>query len=93
MTQPDQRQPRGTGIQIPVRSVRVKDELWERFVRRALTESPPRTASAVLHRFIQDYADGFLSLPRMHPLYEDEVIIDLRDFDPDAPQDWDTVPE
>lgn len=84
MSQADEeRQPRGTAKEIPVRSVRISDELWMQFVARCLTEKPPRTASAVLKRFITDYVSGALKMPVMYPLYGDDVIIDLRDYDPD----------
>ena len=61
---PGQRNP-----EIPVRSVRVDDELWGRFKARAAEDE--MTASDVLLRFVEDYADRTLNLPSMVAIYDD----------------------
>ena len=53
--------------QIPVRSVRVADELWGKAQRRAAFENV--TMSQVLYAFVEGYAAGMLDLPKMQPVY------------------------
>jgi hypothetical protein len=53
--------------EIPVRSVRVEDALWERARRRATYEGV--TMSQVLYEFTKGYADGLLNRPQVQLVY------------------------
>jgi len=56
---------------LPVRSLRIEDALWERARKRATLENV--TMSQVLLAFVQGYAAGAISLPRMQPIYTQPV--------------------
>jgi hypothetical protein len=58
---------RGGSPEVPVRSVRVDDELWEKAKRRATFEGV--TMSQVLWEFTKGYADGGLNRPITQVVY------------------------
>lgn len=58
---------RGGRKEVPVRSVRVDDELWEKARRRATYEGV--TMSQVLYEFTQGYAEGLLNRPQRQMVY------------------------
>ena len=58
---------RGGRKEIPVRSVRVDDALWERARSRATYEGV--TMSQVLYEFTKGYAEGMLNRPKVQTIF------------------------
>jgi hypothetical protein len=58
---------RGGKKEVPVRSVRVDNELWEKARRRATYEGV--TMSQVLYEFTKGYADGMLDRPQRQMVF------------------------
>lgn len=58
--------PRG-GKYAPTHSVRVEEDIWEKASARAAAEG--LTMSNVMHMFIEGYAEGRISAPRVQLVY------------------------
>jgi len=54
-------------VEVPVRSVRVADDLWEKARRRATYEGV--TMSQVLYDFVDGYARGLVDRPRVEVVF------------------------
>lgn len=60
------RRPNGSK-QVPVRSVRVPEDIWEAAKRRATYEGV--TMSTVMYEFVEGYAKGLVDLPKVTITY------------------------